>query len=170
MDQQDKIKKAIEYCKKRIFVILLGIDSNAHSDIWGHNNNKRGNDLVDYIIQEGLEIHNKGKEYTYESSTGKSVIDLTLSWNLKTGLRGWKVNKDLNHSDHNSIKYTLETELETIPVHRPWNKADWALFKAELENKEIYVPNKITPQRLEKMLDQYYNQIEKALDKACPKQ
>ena len=26
------------------------------------------------------------------------------------------------------------------------------------------------PQRLEKMLDQYYKQIEKALDKACPKQ
>ena len=46
--------KAIEYYKKRRFAILLGIDSNAHSDIWGHSNNTRGNDLVDYIIQEGL--------------------------------------------------------------------------------------------------------------------
>ena len=62
------------------------MDSNAHSDIWGHNNNRRGNELVDYIVQEGLEIHNKGKEYTYECSTGKSIIDITLSWNLKTGV------------------------------------------------------------------------------------
>ena len=70
--------KAINYCKQKRFSILIGMDSNAHSDIWGHSNNKRGNELVDYIVQEGLEIHNKGKEYTYECSTGKSVIDLSL--------------------------------------------------------------------------------------------
>ena len=52
-------------------------------------------------------------------------------------------------------------------MHRPWNKADWLTFKAELENKQIYIPNKITPQRLEKILDQYYSLIEKALNKAC---
>ena len=69
----EHLVKVIEYCKKRRFAILLGIDSNAQSGIWGHSNNKRG-----YIIQEGLEIQNKGKEYTYESSTGKSIIDLTL--------------------------------------------------------------------------------------------
>ena len=60
--------------------------------------------------------------------------------------------------------------METIPLHRPWSKADWQTFKAELDNKEIYIPNKITPHRLEKMLDQFYNLIEKALNEACPKQ
>ena len=109
------------------------MDSNAHSDIWGHNNNRRGTELVDYILQEGLELHNKGKENTYECSTGKSIIDITLSWNLKTGLTNWKVYKELNHSDHNTIKFQLETEMETIPVHRPWNKADWQAFKKELD-------------------------------------
>ena len=78
--------------------------------------------------------------------------------------------KELNHSDHITIKFRLETEMETIPVPRPWSKADWLTFKKELEQKEIYIPNKITPQRLEKILDQFYNLIEKALDKACPKQ
>ena len=52
--------------------------------------------------------------------------------NLKTGLTKWKVYKELNHSDHNTIKFQLETEMETIPVHRPWNKADWQAFKKEL--------------------------------------
>ena len=60
--------------------------------------------------------------------------------------------------------------MKTIPVHRHWNKAEWLTFKTELDHKEIYIPNKITPHRLEKMLDQYYSLIEKALDKACPKQ
>ena len=76
----------------------------------------------------------------------------------------------MNHSDHNTIKFKLETEMETIPVHRPWSKADWTTFKKELEHIEIYIPNKITPQRLEKMLDQYYKLIENALNVACPKQ
>ena len=95
----DHLRKAIEYCKQKRFSILVGIDSNAHSDVWGYSNNKRGNELVDYIVQEGLELHNKGREYTYECSTGRSIINLTLSWNLKTGLNGSKVSKDLNHSD-----------------------------------------------------------------------
>ena len=164
------LSKAIDYCKARRYAILIGIDTNAHSDIWGHSNNKRGHELVDYIIQEGFELHNNGKAYTYECSTGKSVIDLTLSWNLKTGLNDWKVSKEINHSDHNSIKFNLETELETIPIHRPWNKADWEMFRKELTDKKIYVPNKTTPQRLENIMDQFYKQIGRALDKASPKQ
>ena len=96
-------------------------------------------ELVDYILQEGLKLHNKGKEYTYEWSTGKSIIDLTLAWNLRTGLKSWKVHIERIYSEHIAIKYTLETEMEVIPVHRPWNKADWLTFKAELENKKIYM-------------------------------
>ena len=42
--------KAIDYCKQKRFSILIGMDSNAHSDIWGHTNNRRGNELVDYIV------------------------------------------------------------------------------------------------------------------------
>ena len=54
------------------------MDSNAHSDIWGHSNNKRGNELVDYIVQEGLEVHNKGKENTYREIHNRhnSIMEL----------------------------------------------------------------------------------------------
>ena len=44
--------KAINYCKQKRFSILVGMDSNAHSDIWSHSNNRRGNELVDYILQK----------------------------------------------------------------------------------------------------------------------
>ena len=46
------LSKAIDYCKAKRYAILLRLDSNAHSEIWGHSNNKRGNELVEYIIQE----------------------------------------------------------------------------------------------------------------------
>ena len=46
----EHLTKAINYCKQKRFSILIGMDSNAHSDIWGHSNNRRGNDLVDYIL------------------------------------------------------------------------------------------------------------------------
>ena len=52
-----------------------------HTVISGEdNNNKKGYELVDYIIQKGLELHNLGKEYTYKCNTEKSVVDFTLSW------------------------------------------------------------------------------------------
>ena len=38
----------------------------AHSDIWGHSNNKR----VYYITQEGLEIHKKGKNIPMRALLG----------------------------------------------------------------------------------------------------
>ena len=91
----EQLTKAISYCKSKRFSILIGIDTNAHSDVWGFTSNRRGNELLDYIIQEGLELHNKGKEYTYDCTTGESIIDLTLSWNLKTGLKTGKYTKVL---------------------------------------------------------------------------
>ena len=54
----ERLKKAIDYCKQKRFSILIGMDSNAHSDVWGYSNSKRGNELVDYILQEGLEEKN----------------------------------------------------------------------------------------------------------------
>ena len=78
----------------------------------GHSNNKRGGELLDYITQEGLELHNKGKQCTCESPVGKSVIDRTLS-EFENRAKNWKI--ELNHSGHNTIKYTLETELEIRP-------------------------------------------------------
>ena len=33
----EHLVKAINYCKQKRFSILIGMDSNAHSDIWGHS-------------------------------------------------------------------------------------------------------------------------------------
>jgi len=162
------LDKAIQYCKQKRFAILIGIDTNAHHTVWGDSSNARGNMLFDYITEQNITIHNTTKDYTYECQLGKSVIDLTLSLGLRTGIHNWHVNKNLNHSDHHTIEYTLDTEIENIAPHRPWGQADWNIFKTLLADKNIEIPDIITPRKLEKMVDKLYKIIEKALDKACP--
>ena len=159
---------AITYCKDKRFAILIGIDSNAHNSAWGYKDNKRGTELLEYLIQEGLLINNFGKNYTYECSTGKSIIDLTLTWNLKTEIDSWNVSNELNHSD--SIKYLLTTNTETILEQRQWEKADWKLFTKELDTKELTIRSVITPKRLKTMVDKLYKLINQAVNKACPMQ
>ena len=85
----DHLREAIEYCKQKLFSILVGIDLNAHSDVWGYSNNKRGNELVNYIVLERLELHNKGREYTYECSIGRS--------RGRSGLSTWKYQFSYDH-------------------------------------------------------------------------
>ena len=150
--------------------MIIGINSNTHNVAWGHKNNKRGDELLEYIIEEGLTLENKGKEFTFDSSIGKTVIDLTLTWKLKSSINQWKVSKELNHSDHNTIKFGIETSTTRIPEHRPWANADWVRFKEELHNKKIRMPGKITARRLDTMLDHYYKQIEDVINVACPLQ
>ena len=122
------------------------------------------------ISPDSILVNNIGKSYTYECSTGKSIIDLTLSWNLGTKIEEWEVSRELTHSDHKAIKYSLTTDIENIPEHRAWEKADWVLFTEELKSKVITIRSTITPQRLESMVDKLCKVINNAIDLACPLQ
>ena len=51
--------------------------------MWGHETNPRGSKFEDFIQDHDLQLHNAGKDFTFECKTGKSVIDVTLSRNLK---------------------------------------------------------------------------------------
>ena len=45
--------------------LILALDSNAHSTLWGHTNNTRGITMTELISEYGLLLRNIGKEYTY---------------------------------------------------------------------------------------------------------
>ena len=111
-----------------------------------------------------------GTEYTFESSQAKTIIDITLSAGLSLSVTNWRVDKSLNFSDHNSIVFELQTEMITPKPRRPWHKADWNVFKQELRERSITLRETITEQRMEKALDKFYTNINKALDEACPKE
>ena len=103
------IKNALAYAKQRGYSVLLAADTNAHSVLWGKETNRRGQEVEDFISTENLTIHNIGREYTFECATGKSIIDVTMSHNLKLKLNNWRVCKKFNGSDHNTIIFFFLT-------------------------------------------------------------
>ena len=82
----------------------------------------------------------------------------------------WKVDKTNNFSDHNNITFNLCSEQITLEKTRPWKKANWTEFQQELNSKEIKIREIVTEKRLESLLKTFYTNIDKCLDKACPKE
>ena len=99
------LKDAISYCKDKGYRIILTADTNSHNKMWGNLNNNRGLQWGTWIEDENLLLHNTGKIPTFESKIGKSVIDITLSYNLKWNLSNWRVLRGYNGTDRNSIHF-----------------------------------------------------------------
>ena len=167
---QPWLRKIMDYRQQRGYALLIGADSNCHSTIFGHETNKRGEILEEFITTHRLAVENQGRKYTYNCSTGRSIIDITLTTRLSVTINNWRVaDTEINFSDHNSIYYELKTDKYTPPKARKWHLADWNLFRENLKENNIRIQSDITPTRLEDCLDQWYSHINHALKQACPK-
>ena len=166
--RNEALIKILEYRQEKRLGLIIGMDSNAHSTLWGHSNNSRGSILTELISEYGLLIRNIGKDFTYDCQLGKSVIDLTLTCNLGAGIVDWRVSRALNFSDHNTITFSITTELLKLPPTRPWAKADWALFEKELEDLNWTAGDHLCEKKLNQWVDKLTRDLNKALNKACP--
>ena len=95
----EELKNLINYCRTHNFQLILGADSNSHSNLWGPEPKRRctrGEKLEEWILQEGLEIHNVGEIPTFENKRCSSNIDITLSMGLDFTLSDWCVSEDYN--------------------------------------------------------------------------
>ena len=45
----DFLKTALDYGEKRGYSILIAADTNAHSNMWGHETNQRGSKFEEFI-------------------------------------------------------------------------------------------------------------------------
>ena len=127
-----EITDLITYSKKNAIQLIIGADSNAHSSMWGpipKSQCKRGEDLEQWILQEGIMIHNIGETPTFANKRCSPCIDVTLSWDLRTPLSDWEVNQDYNGSDHNTITYNLNLAVPKPDPVWNWKKAEWEKFK-----------------------------------------
>ena len=160
----------LEYCQKHGYGILIAADTNAHHTDWGLETNDRGKQLEALIDSYGLTIHNRGRLPTYECKLGSSIIDVTMSCRLPLKLENWRVIRKFNGSDHNTILYQLNTDIIEIPPYRNYSKADWDLFRHELEHSHIHIPVNMNQKKLDKMVykvtDAINNAIEKKLSNA----
>jgi hypothetical protein len=92
--------------------LLLALDSNARSKIWSDTyTNARGRAMEEYIITRDLLIMNGDSDVpTFESSRGRSWIDLTLcNSTLAQKRRGWTCGEEVNCADHNTKFFEIDS-------------------------------------------------------------
>ena len=75
----NNIDKCVEHSKIIHKEIIIGCDTNAHSQLWmSKSDNLRGEVFQDFIASNNLYVCNIGNKFTYECATGKSIIDVTF--------------------------------------------------------------------------------------------
>jgi len=71
------------YIESHHLEFIIGMDSNAHSTLWGNSvNNHRGDLLEEFIMSHQIHILNTPGPPTFESQVGSSYIDITRSSSL----------------------------------------------------------------------------------------
>ena len=60
--EQDFIKRILTYSENKGLELVIGVDTNCHSQLFGDSTNKRGLDLEEIIIESGLVVENLGTE------------------------------------------------------------------------------------------------------------
>ena len=166
-----KLTQAIDHCISSNIKFICGIDSNAHSNLWGSlTSDKRGESMENVIFQHGLNILNKGSTPTFHSPVGKSVIDITFtSPDLLNFTKNWEVLEESSLSDHKYIKFFITIPTQKIIEVRPLKHANWTLFTQELELPWEDEPINWDNHTIETELTYLYNRITSALDISCPK-
>ena len=114
----DWLSNVIKYSSKKKYPVLLGLDTNAHSTLYGPISNPRGEEIEDFITVNGLRVENVGEIPTFETVRGgraiATFIDLTLTYNFNN-IADWHVDQSYNGSDHNTI-YFIINKLSLIHI------------------------------------------------------
>ena len=149
---------------------LLGIDSNAHSEMWGSEKaNQRGETLEEWITQNRISILNKGKKPTFHTIRASSIIDITLcTSNFDEYVQKWQVEEGFQLSDHRLISFSLKLSIDKPNLRRPVTKTNWEDFKEELNNTKWDPPLTWNQDTIDKATQQLEHDILRAFNKACP--
>ena len=63
--------------KEKIPVALF-LDTNAHSSLWGEENNARGDRMEEWLFAHPLSVLNRGSHFTFHNRRAETIIDVTL--------------------------------------------------------------------------------------------
>ena len=157
---------------QRGWAILFGIDTNAHSCLYGPDGNARGEEVEDFILNHNLTVENHGMTPTFETMRGnchvQTHIDVTLSRDLPRGVERWRLCREHNASDHNTILFEIESDPIPPKLIRPWSKTNWGALTAHLSQVDYQIPSNMSMKKLEKLVAKMYGHLHTAVDLACP--
>ncbi|ETO08417.1 endonuclease/reverse transcriptase, partial [Reticulomyxa filosa] len=164
--------KEIKEARKITNFIVIGGDWNAHHSAWFDKDiDDIGESLIDFIINNNLQILNSSPfDHTYEKDGKKSSIDITLcSESISRWCSNWRTDNDeLDvHSDYLLITFNIK-KIET------WNlRSDkWNSYRQILESKldewkkNLQLWNQDDKQLLDCAVDSWTNCVVEPANKA----
>jgi len=89
--------------------MIIAIDSNSRSTAWHDRiTNHRGRVIEDFLASNQLHIRNEGRTTNFQSSRGKSNIDLTIANSqMVANIWNWDLSEEESASDHKIIKFNI---------------------------------------------------------------
>ena len=148
--------------------VIIGCDTNCHTPMIGSkNSNPRGLIFEEYVLSNNLCIHNIGNKPTFVRKGCETVIDATLSKNLKCDIVNWRVIDEFKFSDHLPIEFTLHVFREKEKNVLDFNKCNFEKFRENLPKKKEFV-NFWSISAIEKEAEFIEKSILTAINKSCP--
>ena len=141
----DALNKVIDYTDNKILGLILCMDSNSHSTLFGPDTNGRGKKLEEALAANNLIVENVGHVPTFHGGNSRTCIDVTLT--KKSG-KLIPTTMDLIIT----LEFFTDREDTTIPKIWKWHKADWCKFKDKMDQIEYKLPTVISTDVCEDML------------------
>ena len=156
---REDLNKLIDYAADKNLGLIPCMDRNSHSTLFGPYTNTRGRKLEEALAANDLRMENMGHVSTFHGGKARTCIDVTLTKNLKSSVKDWRVDTSYNGSDHNTITFHTAHEYVTIPKIWKWHKADWNKFKLKIDQTKFNLPPLISSDVCEDMLSHCKNQF-----------
>ena len=135
----DTLRLATEIVPVTNNSIICG-DFNAHSLLWDNNEDTRGEEVEDWIIDKGLTVLNDGTPTRIDRREGPepTAPDVTLCGSYWSNKCTWQVIDGIGSSDHQPILIEVMGEVKHNPVicgQAKWKTkdVDWQAWSDEVE-------------------------------------
>ena len=162
------VVKLLEKAKSDNVRLIMCLDTNGHSPLWGSNSNKRGEKIEEIIFSYGLQVENKGSKPTFFGRGTATSIDVTLTYNCQGLIHDWQtLDKVDSLSDHYIIKLMVKNSVLGYTQHEV-RRVNWAKFQSTLSHCRFYdVPETIDSKWLDMEADFIAEKIMKTARLAC---
>ncbi len=168
-----ELNRLQKFCRDERIPLIIGMDSNAHSTVWGEEeSNHRGVELEQWLMEMGMNVENRGRVPTFTPLNGSrsTIIDLTITNDRALDLvRDWSVEITPSLSDHRTITYELTAQLkEQVLQSRNFRKANWEEFTRALERIGIHWGQEGSPDDVEELAECLLSNLQEVLDAVAP--
>ena len=150
--------------------MIIGYDANSHPRIWGSTNtNPRGENLLQFIMANNLDIINVGNKPTFVTRNREEVLDVTIALTyLSNYVTNWHVSDEESCPDHRHINFTIQSTVAKETYRNP-RRTDWETYRDSLETGLRGMRETIwTTADLEMAAEELNEPVISAFNDSCP--